>query len=95
MLADGSTNMCALTPVIALLVVCCFPVGRMLLSCLVPTLTGLTLVGVSVVVLHAIKRRKLAIQTVQTNLNGPLPMYPGVYGHFPVRRWFSPPAPTK
>ena len=56
MLADGSTNVCVLTPAIALLVVCCFFVGRMLLSCLVPTLTGLTLIGVSVVVSHATKR---------------------------------------
>ena len=55
MLADGPTNVCALTPVFALLVVGWFSVGRML-SCLVPTLTGLTLIGVSVVASHAIKR---------------------------------------
>ena len=58
MLADGPTNACALTHVIALLVVCCFSVGCMLLSCLIPTLTGLTLIGVSVVVSHAKKRRR-------------------------------------
>ena len=56
MLADGPTNVCALTPVIALLVVRCFSVGRMLLSSLGETLTGLAFMGVSVVVLHAIKR---------------------------------------
>ena len=37
-LVDGSTNVCVLTPGIALLVICCSSVGRMLLSCLVPTI---------------------------------------------------------
>ena len=55
MIADGPTNVCALTPVFALLVVRCFYVGRVLF-CSVPTLTGLTSIGVSVVVSHDIKR---------------------------------------
>ena len=51
MLGDGSTNVRALTPVIALLAVFCFSVGRML-SRLVPTL----MMSVPLIVLHAIKR---------------------------------------
>ena len=38
MIADGPTNVCALIPVTTLMVVCYFSVGRMLSSCLVPTL---------------------------------------------------------
>ena len=57
MLGDGSTNVRALTPVIALLAVFCFSVGRML-SRLVPTL----MMSVPLIVLHAIKRERLAIK---------------------------------
>ena len=55
MLADDPTNVCALTPVIARLVVFCFSLGRML-SYFVLTLTGLTLMGVSVIFLRVMKR---------------------------------------
>ena len=83
------------TPVLALLVACSFSVGRMMLTCLVLTLTGFTLIGVSVVVSYAIKRWESRHWTVETNLNGPMPTYSGVYGHFPVRRRINSPSPLK
>ena len=72
--------LCALPLAIAL-VVLSLSVGRILLCCIVSTLTGLTVKSVLVVVLHAIKRWETRHGTVKTNLNGLIPMYTGVYGH--------------
>ena len=61
---------------------CCFSMGRILLSCSVLTLTGLTLIRVSVVISHAIKREETRHEKVKTSLNVAMPIYQGVYGHF-------------
>ena len=89
MLADGPTNVCALTPVIALLVVCCYSVG---VCCFLVKFQILKVDGVDVD--WRIGRCFARHKTV-TNLNGPMPMYPGVYGHVPVQWRFSRPAPPQ
>lgn len=56
-MAQPHVCVCVLNPDLALLNVCCCSVGRMVLSCLVlRKLAELTLMDVSIGVLHAIKR---------------------------------------
>ena len=39
--------------------------------------------------------RNAPLNGVKANLNGPVPIYAGIHGHFLVRQRLSPPAPPK